>query len=145
MTVSRPKSSCTAGSSRLRSRGRYGIPKLIAVIEGIEVSRGGHSWLERRFLELCARRDCPARRRNRCSPERKDHFVRVDCRFPGTPVVVELLGYRWHRTNEQLARDAARMNALVLDGFAPMQFTYAHVTTEPEWVIEQTRQALATA
>ena len=37
------------------------------------------------------------------------------------------------------------MNALVLDGFAPMQFTYDHVTVEPDWVIEQTRQALTTA
>ena len=31
---------------------------------------------------------------------------------PERGVVVELLGYRWHRTTEQLTRDAARMNAL---------------------------------
>jgi very-short-patch-repair endonuclease len=71
--------------------------------------------------------------------------VRVDCRFPGTRVVVELLGYRWHRTQEQLSRDSSRINALVLDGFAPMQFTYDQVTVDPDWVIAQTRQALATA
>jgi very-short-patch-repair endonuclease len=68
--------------------------------------------------------------------------VRVDYHFSGTPVIVELLGYRWHRSKDQLTRDAARMNALVLDGFVPMQFTYDHVTVEPEWVIEQTRHAL---
>ena len=129
----------------LRSRGRYGIPRLIAVIEGIEVSRGGHSWLERRFLELCARAGLPRPETQRVLSRTKDHLVRVDCRFPGTRVVVELLGYRWHRTNEQLARDAARLNALVLDGFKPMQFTYDHVTVEPDWVIDQTRQALASA
>jgi hypothetical protein len=38
----------------LRSRGRYGIPELVAVIDGAEASRRGHSWLERRFVELSA-------------------------------------------------------------------------------------------
>jgi very-short-patch-repair endonuclease len=129
----------------LRSQGRYGIPKLIAVIEGVEVSRGGHSWLERRFLELCATARLPRPQTQQVLSRAKDRLVRVDCRFPGTRVVVELLGYRWHRSNEQLARDAARVNALILDGFLPMQFTYDHVTLEPDWVLEQTRQALATA
>jgi hypothetical protein len=126
----------------LRSRGRYGIPQLIAVIEGAEVTRGGHSWLERRFLELCSAAGLPQPTTQQVLSRAKDRMVRVDCRFPGTRVVVELLGYRWHRTNEQLARDAARFNALVLDGFAPMQFTYDQVTVDGEWVVAQTRQAL---
>jgi hypothetical protein len=41
-----------------------------------------------------------------------DHLVRVDCYFPGTNVVVELLGYRYHRTVARMSRDAARLNAL---------------------------------
>jgi Transcriptional regulator, AbiEi antitoxin len=126
----------------LRSSGRYGIPKLLAVIEGAEVSRGGHSWLERRYLELCARAGLPCPVTQQVLSRARDHVVRVDCRFPGTRVVVELLGYRWHRTVDQLARDATRMNALVLDGFAPMQFTYQQVTAEPAWVVDQTREAL---
>jgi very-short-patch-repair endonuclease len=67
----------------------------------------------------------------------------VDCRFPDTPVVVELLGYRWHRSPTDLSRDAERMNALVLAGFRVLQFTYAQVTEEPAWVIAQVRAALA--
>jgi Transcriptional regulator, AbiEi antitoxin len=126
----------------LRSSGRYGIPKLIAVIEGVEATRGGHSWLERRYLELCAQAGLPRPRTQQVLSRAKHHLVRVDCHFSGTPVIVELLGYRWHRSKDQLTRDAARMNALVLDGFVPMQFTYDHVTVEPEWVIEQTRHAL---
>jgi hypothetical protein len=129
----------------LRASGRYGIPKLLAVIDGAEASRGGHSWLERRFLELCARAGLPRPETQQVLSRTKDRVVRVDCRFPGTRVVVEVLGYRWHRTNAQMTRDAARMNALVLDGFVPLQFTYEHVTVEPDWVIAQTRQALATA
>ncbi len=131
--------------NELRSSGRYGIPKLLAVIEGCEASRGGHSWLERRFLELCAGAGLPTPRTQQVLSRARDRLVRVDCRFPGTPVVVELLGYRWHRTPEQLARDTERMNALVLDGFRPMQFTDAHVTTWPDWVLDQLRAALTVA
>ncbi|MGH9271047.1 MAG: hypothetical protein ACRDZ2_07220 [Ilumatobacteraceae bacterium] len=127
----------------LRSRGRYGIPKLVAVIDGAEASRGGHSWLERRFLELCARAGLPRPDTQVVLSKARDRLVRVDCRFAGTPVVVELLGYRWHRTKEQLTRDAERLNALVMDGLRPIQFTYDHVTLESAWVIAQLRAALA--
>jgi hypothetical protein len=127
----------------LRSSGRYGIPRLLAVIEGSEITRGGHSWLERRFLELCARGRLPKPLTQQVLTRTGDRLVRVDCRFPGTPVVVELLGYRWHRTRQQMTRDAERLNALVLDGFRPIQFTYDQVTNEPDEVIATTRLALA--
>ena len=45
--------------------------------------------------------------------------------------VVELLGYRFHRTKQQMARDAERLNALVIDGFTPFQFTYDQVVSQP--------------
>jgi hypothetical protein len=129
----------------LRSSGRYGIPALLAVIEGCEASRGGHSWLERRFLELCASAGLPRPLTQQVLSRAKDRLVRVDCRFSGTPVVVELLGYRWHRTTEQMSRDAARLNALVLEGLWPFQFTYQQVTLEPDWVLDQLRHALTAA
>ena len=56
-----------------------------------------------------------------------DKLVRVDCRYHGTNVVVELLGYRFHRSTGQMRRDAERANALLLDGFAPYHFTYDHL------------------
>lgn len=129
----------------LRGSGRYGIPRLLRVIEGVEVTRGGHSWLERRFLELCARAGLPRPETQQVLSRAGDALVRVDCRFPGTRLVVELLGYRWHRTVEQMARDAARSNALLLDGYLPLQFTYAQVTTEESAVLAQLRTALAAA
>lgn len=129
----------------LRSSGRYGIPKLLAVIEGVEASRGGHSWLERRFLELCERAGLPRPATQQVLSRSGDSLVRVDCRFEGTPVVVELLGYRWHRTEAQMTRDAARFNALLIDGFVPLQFTYAQVTTQDAFVLEQLRLALIQA
>ena len=105
--------------TELRSSGRYGIPQLLAVIEGSEISRGGHSWLERRFLELCGRSALPRPRTQQVLTKAGDRLVRVDCRFPGTRVVVELLGYRWHRTKAQMSRDTERLNALIIDGFPP--------------------------
>jgi hypothetical protein len=126
----------------LRSKGRYGIPKLLAVIEGCEAVRGGHSWLERRYLDLCDGAGLPRPEVQQVLARAGGHLVRVDCRFPGTKVVVELLGYRWHRTKDQMARDAERLNALLLDGYVPMQFTYDQVTTRPAEVLAQTRAAL---
>ena len=87
----------------LRSSGRYGIPQLLAVIEGCEASRGGHSWLERRFLELCAHAGLPKPLTQQVMSRAQDRLVHVDCRCAGTPVVVELLGYRWHRSAEQMS------------------------------------------
>jgi hypothetical protein len=127
----------------LRSSGRHGIPKLLAVIDGAEAARGGHSWLERRFLELCAAAALPRPVTQQVSGRAKDRLVRVDCRFPGTPVIVEVLGYRWHRGNRsRFNRDAERVNALVLQGYLVLQFTYDHVVAEPGWVVEQVRTAL---
>ncbi len=131
--------------TQLRSSGRYGIPQLLAVIEGSEITRGGHSWLERRFLELCGRALLPRPLTQQVLTRAGDRLVRVDCRFPGTRVVVELLGYRWHRTKSQMSRDAERLNALVLDGFLPIQFTYDQVTLDPDGTVDTVRRTLAAA
>ena len=108
----------------LRTKGRYGIPRLLEVIAGAEVTRGGHSWLERRFLTMMAAAGLPRPDTQRILTRAGDKVVRVDCHYPDTNVVVELLGYRFHRSAAQLRRDAERANALLLDGYAPYQFTY---------------------
>ena len=126
----------------LRTRGRHGLPKLHAVLAGHEVTRGGHSWLEREYLRLLAAAGVPVPLTQAVLTSAGDRLVRVDCRFAGTPVVVELLGYQWHRTKAQMAADAKRMNALIAAGFAPYQFTYGEVVGEPDAVVAQTRDAL---
>lgn len=127
----------------LRSSGRYGIPQLIDVIEGGELIRGAHSWLERRFLWLCELAALPRPTPQVVLTETRRHIVRVDFEFPGTDVIVEVLGYKAHRgSRAQLSRDSERINALVLAGKCPIQFTYEHVTLEPDWVADQVRSAL---
>lgn len=69
-------------------------------------------------------------------------MVRVDFHFPGTRVVVEALGYRWHRSGAQMAIDLSRANALVLAGYLPLQFTYSQIVEQPEMVVETVRTAL---
>jgi very-short-patch-repair endonuclease len=129
--------------SRMRHYGRHEPVAMLELLQGAEVVRGGQSWLERRFLELVAEAQLPRPATQQVLAKRKRHLVRVDCRFTGTPVVVELLGYRWHRSPADLQRDAERGNALTLAGYRVMQFTYTHVTEEPQWMIGQVREALA--
>lgn len=127
----------------LAGRGRHGIPKVLAAIAGADARRGGHSWLERRYLELLASAGLPLPAMQQVLARAGDRLVRVDCRFEGTPLVVELLGYRFHRTEIQMARDAERSNALILEGLLPVQFTYRQVTELPDQVVATTRAALA--
>ena len=129
--------------AELRSSGRYGIPRLLEVIDGAELSRGGHSWLERRFLELVGAAGLPRPTSQAVLSRRKDRTIRVDCHFSGTRIVVELLGYRWHRTKQQLQSDAERINRLQLEGFIVIQFTYDHIAMHPETMLSTLREALA--
>ena len=121
--------------AELRSQGRYGIPKLLAVIEGVEATRGGHSWLERRYLQLTAAAGLPRPETQRHLGRADGRLIRVDCYYPDADLVVELLGYRWHRTRTQMQRDAERVNRLSLDGRLVLQFTYDQVTLGPQIVV----------
>jgi very-short-patch-repair endonuclease len=127
----------------LRSSGRHGVTKLIDAVEGVEITRGGHSWLERRFLSVCRQGRIPKPVTQQVVTGSKGRIVRVDFRFRDTMVIVEVLGYRWHRgSRAQFNRDVERMNALIRAGFHPLQFTYDHVTAQADWVINQVREAL---
>ncbi|MFN8020258.1 MAG: hypothetical protein U0Q03_01915 [Acidimicrobiales bacterium] len=126
----------------LSGRGRPGASRLLQALRGIEITRGGHSWLERRFLQLCRDALLPAPLTQCIAGRRADRLIRVDCRFDGTPVVVELLGYAFHRTTAQMANDAERMNRMVIEGLCPVQFTYSQVVETPQQVIGAVSEAL---
>ena len=126
----------------LRCRGRAGIADLVSVLEGNEMTRGGHSWLERRFLVLLDALGLPRPETQAIVGRRNLRLIRVDCRFPGTNVVVELLGYRFHRTVMEMQNDAERMNRMILDGMHPLQFTYIDVASESTTMMASIREAL---
>jgi very-short-patch-repair endonuclease len=126
----------------LRARGRAGLAVLVTVLEGNEITRGGHSWLERRFLQLLSDAGLPRPQTQVVVGKRKARLIRVDCRFSGTNVVVELLGYRFHRTVMEMQNDAERMNRMILDGLHPLQCTYADVASESPTMLASIREAL---
>lgn len=129
----------------LRTSGRYGIPRLLRVIEGSEITRGAHSWLEREYLRLMFEVAIEAPIPQVIMGRRGKKLIRVDFHFPGTRLIVEVLGYRSHRTTAQMTDDAARLNRLVLDGKLAVQFTYPQIAQEPQLVVATTREALALA
>jgi hypothetical protein len=126
----------------LRTKGRAGLGDLLGVLAGIDVTRGGHSWLEREFLRCAGAARLPRPVTQQVLAKRRNRLVRVDVRFPGSNVVVELLGYTFHRTRMQMDADAERMNRLLLDGYLPLQFSYVQVVEHPEYCIASVREAL---
>ena len=68
--------------------------------------------------------------------------MRVDCSFVEVPLVVELLGYRWHRTKSQMLRDADRVNALQMAGHFVLQVPYERLALQPEIVVADVTQSL---
>ena len=120
----------------LRARGRPGLDKLLRVMAGAELSRGGHSWLERTFLDVLGEPGLPRPTTQQVMAQRQNKIIRVDCRFPDTNVIVELLGYDHHRTTMQMENDAERLNRLQLSGFVAMQFTYHRVVTRAAVMLE---------
>jgi hypothetical protein len=93
--------------------------------------RGGHSWLEREYLRLTIGAGLPRPMTQQVLSRAGNRMVRVDCRYPGSNVMVELLGYRFHRSSAEMRRDAERANALLLDGYSPYQFTYEQLAGTP--------------
>jgi hypothetical protein len=125
----------------LRGSGRRGARKMLGVLDG-EVVRGGHSYLERHFLELARTVGLPMPLCQRVVDDRTGRIGRVDCAWEEELVVVELLGYRWHRTKRQLQVDVERANRLQLAGWIVLQFTYEDVVGRPEYALELVRDAL---
>lgn len=69
----------------------------------------------------------------------------LDVGFPGLGVVVEIDG-RLHETDlDVFENDRWRQNALVLDGWIVVRFTWAMLTEHPETVLDTIRTALANA
>lgn len=136
------ESSLLRRTEALRGSGRHGIAQLYAAIEGADVQRGGHSYLERMFLELISMSDLPQPTTQQVLTRTSNRCVRVDFRFPGTPVVVEVYGTRYHRTPAQIQRDTERSNALLLAGYLPFQYTFTDVMTQGDMIITQLREVL---
>jgi very-short-patch-repair endonuclease len=118
--------------TRLRHRGRGGVRALDRVLDGA----GGHSYLERRFLDLVRRAGLPKPKTQRVHRLGGRFLARTDFSWHRTKVIVEVAGHATHATRQQRTRDAHRHAELSVLGWLVLTFTYEHVTRQPEWVLD---------
>ena len=124
----------------LRGSGRWGCRLVDSLVE----DSGGHTMLERRFLELVREAGLP--RPLTQIIHRKDgrHIARVDFLFEEFNVVVEVSGQIGHSTPSERARDAQRRNELQDVGRKVFEYTWEDVTQQPAMVKHTLRSRLLT-
>jgi very-short-patch-repair endonuclease len=93
--------------------------------------------LEDAFLKIC--------RRHRIPTPVTQHGVkpRIDFLWPDQHLIVEVDGWEAHRTRTAFQDDRTTTNALQLQGFLVLRYTYADITRRPELVAAQVLQALS--
>ncbi|MEU7815266.1 hypothetical protein [Pseudonocardia sp. NPDC049154] len=69
----------------------------------------------------------------------------VDVTFPLVRVAVEVDGWAWHVDVDRFRADRRKQNALVLDGWAPLRFTWHDLVNRPDAVVALLRAALRRA
>jgi len=127
----------------IRGRGRTGVRMIDRLLE----DSGGHTMLERKFLELMRLAGLPR-------PEPQVVFrdgragrviARVDFLYRDFDLVVEVSGKLGHSSPSERARDAQRRNELQDLGLVIYEFTWEDITRRPAWVIARMRTKLTTA
>jgi len=134
--IRRGLSSPTALSERLaslRGPGRWGVRR----IDQLLPDTGGHTMLERRFLELVRLAGLPRPRTQVIHRKDGKHVARVDFLFDPFGVVIEVSGRLGHTSDAERARDAQRRNELQDLGRKVYEYTWADVKERPGYV-EQT-------
>ena len=127
---------------QIRCRGRNGVTVFEQILQARSGGLATESWLERETLALLRAAGLPL---PVCQERvhRKGAFVaRLDFRFPGTRVVLEVSGFRWHRTPDQLRHDLERRRALTLEGFCVLEYSYDDVVASPGRLIAEVTEAL---
>lgn len=125
----------------LRGQGRWGC----RLVERLLEDSGGHSMLERRFLELVRVSGLPRPRTQVVHRRDGRHVARVDFLFEEVDVVVEVSGSLGHSTPSDRAVDAQRRNELQEIGRRVYEYTWRDVTERPDMVRRTLTRRLADA
>jgi Protein of unknown function (DUF559) len=121
-----------------QSRGRKGSGRLLSLLAHYRPVPETRSELERRFLRLCDEAALP-----RPAVNVVVEGFEVDFAWLDEGVVVELDGYEYHGDRTAFERDRRRDVALQVAGFRALRFTHRRLVDEPDYVIAELRQALA--
>ncbi len=119
-----------------RLQRRPGVGRLLRLLDDREFGVP-ESELERRTLELIAEYRLPAPGRQQRVGRHRVDFAYMDQR-----VLVEVDGRATHGTAEAFEHDPRRQNALVLEGWTVLRFTWKQITQDPDYVADTMRSAL---
>lgn len=124
------------------SQGRRGAGLVRHCLVGLGHIGAPHpSVLESAMSRLFIRYGLPAPKAEvRAGPDGK---YRVDYAYVKARLLVELYGYRWHHSPEQLQADLARERTLTLEGWRILVFTWADVMADPARVAADISAALS--
>jgi very-short-patch-repair endonuclease len=126
-----------------RYPGKRGVRKVRTALERLQEEPEGskRSKLEERFA--------PFLRKHRLPPPRFNdwivldgHRYQVDCHWPGTGQVVELDGWKAHKTRTAFREDRARDRRLMVAGYTVTHITWNQLDDEPEAVAADLRALL---
>ena len=112
------------------------------VLASIERLAPTESWLERAVLEILRGAALPLPDTQRVIRRSGRFVARVDFVYEGPMVVIEALGYRFHRTKAQLDADVRRANQLQLLGYDVLQFTHDTIVRDPGALVDDVARAL---
>jgi hypothetical protein len=113
-----------------RGPGHWGV----RLIDDLLTDSGGHTMLERRFLELCRRAGLPRPSTQVIHRRGGATFARVDFLFEPYDVVVEVSGQLGHSSPADRARDAQRRNELQDVGRRVYEYTWHDVSRRAAFV-----------
>lgn len=128
-----------------RCRGRNGVMALEAALDARVRMGPTESWLERRMLQLLDSAGLPLPAVQRRIPRQDGVAARVDFLYERERVVIEVLGYAFHRTPSQVAADTMRANELQLLDLTVLQLTSRTLDQEPEAALKLVDRALRRA
>jgi hypothetical protein len=114
----------------LRGPGRWGARRLDELL----LDSGGHTLLERRFLQLMRSSGFPTPTPQVVHRRDGRTIARVDFLFDDRALVVEVSGRKGHASDAERARDTQRRNEIQAMGRRVVEFTYQQVTRESGYV-----------
>ena len=98
--------------------------------------------LERKFLKLVRGAGLPRPVTQRRIKRDGKHVARVDFLYAAKRMVIEVSGRLGHTTPAERDKDAQRRNELQDLGYAVYEYTWAHVTRRPGYVVTTLRERL---